>query len=374
MKIKEKHRLRKPGGPYTVGCTGFVYEYSRRIPCLCFYPARDPGKGKLKKYAGESILPGGSGITTNSYTDAPVSAGKHPLLLFSHGLGLGCEANTVQFEELASHGYIVLSIGHQGDGRYALPGGEILLFDMDEKPEEFQADAAAVMEIFPRYGTWLSGDGKNAGLGEHGDYYKTIIDSQTQMVAQAGIWIKDSLAALEMFLKEAGQQSSLLHNHVDKESIGAFGMSFGGSIALSLAQSSRLIKASANLDGFFYSPAWQKPLGKPVLLLQHDSLGGHFLTFPFLNAAGDAYLATVKNSTHGNFMDYNEILAENLVEKAVIGGQEVELPMLGEINPDKIEDIINSLLLDFFDKYLRGKASQVLDTDNPPGDVILLKK
>ncbi|SCW77621.1 Platelet-activating factor acetylhydrolase, isoform II [Paenibacillus tianmuensis] len=146
MKIKEKHKLRKPSGPFLVGYTSFSYEYNldekddkkRVIPCLCFYPAKDIGEGKRKKYVSESILPGTSGIETNSYISAPICDGKHPLLLFSHGLTLFCEANTVQFEELASHGYMVLSIGHPGGGSYELPNGEILMLDKEKLMKDFQ--------------------------------------------------------------------------------------------------------------------------------------------------------------------------------------------------------------------------------------------
>lgn len=383
MKIKEKYKLRKPGGPDTVGCTHFSYEYGpddekddkkRVIPCLFFYPAKGTGEGKLKKYVSESILPGTSSIETNSYISAPICDGRHPLLLFSHGFSLGCEANTVQFEELASRGYIVLSIGHQGDGSYELPNGEILPFDMEKAMEIFQADAAAGTEIFPKYAAWQRGDGKGAGIEEHREYYKRIIDSQPIMTARTEIWIKDCLVALDMLLNESGQESAMLYNHVDKENIGAFGMSLGGAVALSLAHVSDLIKASANLDGFFYSSTWQKPIKKPIMMMHNDSVGGLFLTFPFLNAENDAYLVTVKNSTHGNFMDYNEIMAENPVFKAVIGGKEAELAMLGEIDPDQMESILNTLLLDFFNKYLKGKDSKVIDTDNWPDDVILLRK
>ncbi|WHH57784.1 hypothetical protein [Petroclostridium sp. X23] len=382
MKMKENHKLRKPSGPSLVGCTHFAYEYrpnekndkKRIIPCICFYPAKGIGEEKLKKYASESIFPGAGSIETNSYISAPIYDGKHPLLLFSHGFGLGYEANTVQFEELASHGYIVLSIGHQDDGSYELPNGEILLFDIKKKPEDFQADAAVSIEIFPNYGVWLTGYGKCASMEEHRNYYKTIIDDQPRMVAQAEIWLKDSLAALDMFINGAGQESAMLYNHVDQENIGAFGMSFGGSTALNLAHVSDLIKASANLDGFFYSCMWDKSIKKPILLMHHDSLGGYCLTFPFLNAENDAYLAAFKNSTHGNFMDYNEILAENSVSRAVIGEKEVELAMLGEIDPNKMESIMNMLLLDFFNKYLKGKDCHILDMDNVPDDVILLTK
>jgi hypothetical protein len=35
---------------------------------------------------------------------------------------------------------------------------------------------------------------------------------------------------------------------------------------------------------------------------------------------------------------------------------------------------MNTLLLDFFNKYLKGKDSQVIDTDDLPDDMILLRK
>lgn len=86
-------------------------------------------------------------------------------------------------------------------------------------------------------------------------------------------------------------------------------------------------------------------------------------------------MVTVKNSTHANFTDYSEILAENFISKDVVEGKEVEQEMLGEIDPNEMERIMNVLLLDFFDKYLKGKDSQVLDTDDElPNDVILLRK
>lgn len=40
------------------------------------------------------------------------------------------------------------------------------------------------------------------------------------------------------------------------------------------------------------------------------------------------------HSTHGNFADYSEIMAENYVAKAVVGDEEVEQAMLGEIDPN----------------------------------------
>lgn len=380
MKIKENHKLRKPSGPYLVGCTHFSYAYdsnetgekNRVIPCLCFFPAKDFGEGKLKPYVNENIIPGAKSIETNSYINAPICDGKHPLLLFSHGYNLFCEANTVQFEELASHGYMVLSIGHQGAGSYVLPSDELLVPDYEKQMKELQEDAVNAIELFASYSTWLSGDGKGASIEEHRNSYKRLIDGQYGLTTQSEVWIKDSLVALDMFLNDAKQENALLYNHVDEESIGAFGMSFGGSTALSLTHVSDLIKASANLDGFYYSTIWEKAIKKPILMVQNDT--DLFLTYPFLNAENDAYIIEVKNSTHANFTDYSEILAENYISRGVVGDKEVEQAMLGEIDPIEMERIMNILLLDFFDKYLRGKDSQVLDTDDLPDEVLLFRK
>lgn len=379
IKFKKKHKLRKPSGDYTVGFTHLSYEYNinekenktRVVPCLCFYPAKDIGEGKLKKYVNDSIHPGTNGIETNSYIHAPISDGKYPLLLFNHGFSLFCEANTVQFEEFASHGFIVLSIGHPGGGSYELPNGQILMLDTEKMMKDFHADGKG-MGIFSEYGEWINRDGKFASIQEHRNFYKSIIDCQPGFTAHSEIWIKDNLVALDMFLNEVKQENSILYNHVDEKSIGAFGMSYGGSTAINLTHASDLIKVSANLDGFYYSSTWQESIKKPIMLMQNDM--GQLLTFPYLNAVNDAYLVTFKKSTHANFSDYNEIMAENYVAKGIVGGKEVEQPMLGKIDTNKMESIMNTLLLDFFNKYLRSQDSQVIDTDNGPNDVILLSK
>jgi DNA polymerase III sliding clamp (beta) subunit (PCNA family) len=41
-----------------------------------------------------------------------------------------------------------------------------------------------------------------------------------------------------------------------------------------------------------------------------------------------------KKSAHGDFADYTEIMAENYVSKYVVGDEEVEQAMPGEIDPN----------------------------------------
>ncbi|MBD8500969.1 hypothetical protein [Paenibacillus arenosi] len=381
-KFKAAHKLRKPSGRYAVGCIHLMFEYTQKekdekkrlIPCLCFYPANQVDEGTLKKYVSEQILPGTEGIETNSYLNAPISEGKHPLLLFNHGYSVYLEANTVQCEELASHGYIVLSIGHQGEGSYELPNGEVITMDKDMQAD-FLVDFSNDKELFPNYATWLTKEGTDATFEQHYTKYKEMMDSQPRILAHMDVWLQDCLVALEMLLNPTEQGANLVSNHIDKDKIGAFGMSYGGAAALGLTHSCDLIKASANLDGFYYNSKWSKPFSKPTLMMQHDSMQvGPHLTFPFLNAEHDSYLVTVKQSTHNNFTDYTDIMAENEIQKIVIDEKEVEFKVLGDIDPDKMQTIMNTLLLDFFNKYIHGSDSRYLDTDDSLDDVILLRK
>ena len=56
-------------------------------------------------------------VNTNGYENAPVIASDSPLpvVIFGHGYGSYLAQNTVLLEELASHGYLVISISHPYD-------------------------------------------------------------------------------------------------------------------------------------------------------------------------------------------------------------------------------------------------------------------
>lgn len=376
MKIKTQHKLRKPTGAYVVGCAYGSFDYTpanadapRTIPVLIYYPASSTGEGRLRKYIHEQILPGAEGIETNTYVGAPMIDGKLPLLLFSHGMTLSHEVHTVQCEEMASHGYIVVSIGHPGGGSYELPNGELLLYSAG-----IESDDGVRMKIFADFSAWMSSSGKSAPADEHHAQLKIVIDNAADTIESANLWLRDSVAAIDWILAQAEQAGTVLYEHVDADKVGAFGMSFGGATAMSLTYASDVIKAAVNLDGLFYSTYWEQPLPKPTLLMNNDSNMGGFLRHPFLSAQGDSYLALIETATHGSFIDYTDILSENHITKIKIGDAEIDFPTLGSIDPDRMETIMNTFLLDFFDKYLKGKPSRLLDTENLPEDVQLLRR
>ena len=54
---------------------------------------------------------------------SPEQEATYPVLIFSHGYEIGFFAqNTVQMEELASHGYVVFSVGHAYESSIVFDG------------------------------------------------------------------------------------------------------------------------------------------------------------------------------------------------------------------------------------------------------------
>jgi len=360
MAFKENYKLRKPSGIYTVGCMRFEYEHEpeekkgmRRIPCLCFYPSNvKNGLGSPKKYTSDSLWSGVCSIMTNSYWDINILPGKRPLLLFSTGLGSTLEQNTVQFEELASNGYIVLSIGHEGSSFFELKNGDICAWDSKEAHHEEKRNTQEKVE---GYNKWLTESGNTASTQEQKRKYRDYMDSMLYTADLLDIWVKDSLVALEMLLKGVGEESVKIRSHVDKDRIAAFGMSFGGSTALRLSVESDLIKAGVSMDGTFYwNTDWSRTINKPLMLMHTEAPKAAIrrkALLSLLNITGDFYSVEIKNSFHVNFTDYNDILAVD------------ENGFLGDIDPDIMERIINTLILDFFNKYFIQEQSKYLDTN-----------
>ena len=75
-------------------------------------------------------------LKTNSSRDIPVSSkeSKYPILIFSHGWGEHYSQNSLQMEELASHGYIVFSISHHYECKFSsYPDGRFIYIDMNSQ-------------------------------------------------------------------------------------------------------------------------------------------------------------------------------------------------------------------------------------------------
>ena len=142
--------LPKPTGPFNVGTQIFEWEDKsreewftkksddfRRLMIQVWYPTMDEKKGDFSylDFPEQRTLPLAQrmelpelfirhiqDVKSNSILDAPIKQGRelYPLILFSHGLGGMRMQNTVQMEELASYGYVVLAMDHSYDANVTI--------------------------------------------------------------------------------------------------------------------------------------------------------------------------------------------------------------------------------------------------------------
>ncbi|KUJ06849.1 alpha/beta-hydrolase [Mollisia scopiformis] len=127
-------------GPYNVGVRQDSYmSQSRNLTRYWWYPAQAVNDSTPFVSAG--------GIQGESVLNAPVdsSGGPYPLILFSPGLGAYADAYYFYVQNLASHGYVVVSLEHY-DTKSALPTSDLPLRALAEvyQSEDQGSDAVEV--------------------------------------------------------------------------------------------------------------------------------------------------------------------------------------------------------------------------------------
>jgi len=289
----------QPGGPRELG---FIVWYpaaraeGRRSPIWRKPDVILPAYAKAMGYP-PAVADAFRNQQSHAYEGAPVAGGRRfPVVIFSHGYAQGFAAQNVALcEELASHGYVVVSIGHTFEGFLTLlkdgkvaPGdtNQIKSF-MDELralPPPSRTPAATPPEP--------AGDAPFAREIASGPVVDRSLD----------VWIKDTLFLVNQLpkLDQAGAPAQLV-KAMDTRQIAFIGMSFGGAVApLACAEDDRC-KAAVNLDGDQYGH-FKAPLAKPVLFMTRtDDRDDNFGVFR--QAKGPAAYVVVPGSVHFDFTD-----------------------------------------------------------------------
>jgi dienelactone hydrolase len=160
-------------------------------------------QGRIVSYASENTRP---------------LNGRHPVLLFAHGLGVPTFAYTAQMEELASHGYVVAAV-------------------------EYSPAAAFVLFPDGRVGT-MDADKWNA-LGK-------MPQDSPELLERERAEIEGGVRALRRAIDhlERANASGPLVGRLDLQRLGAFGHSFGAMAVLRTLQVDRRLRAGMTQDAF----------------------------------------------------------------------------------------------------------------------------
>jgi predicted dienelactone hydrolase len=137
--------LPRPTGPKRIGTVSLHLvdqsrpdpwvpaEKARELMVQIWYPARNvhgyPRADWVSPGVAARINPPGSGFVlpvTHGHTGAPAAPGRRPVVVYSPGFGLERTGSTALVEDLASHGFVVVTIDHTHDAQFVeFPDGRI---------------------------------------------------------------------------------------------------------------------------------------------------------------------------------------------------------------------------------------------------------
>jgi pimeloyl-ACP methyl ester carboxylesterase len=382
-------RLPKPTGDLPVGILYLhLVDENRREPFLdgmpetkrelmvkVYYPAVDDRSKPfspyfyspqlVKAFAGFYHLPEFAFthlnlVKTNSKEGLPISDAQpdYPVILFSHGAGSTMEVHAAQYEDLASHGYVVVAIDHPYVSAATLFPGRIAL----HKDATTDFDVAEPAEPI------------------------------TQIMADDASFVIDSLKEMN-----AGKVPSIFEGKLDLENIGAMGHSVGGAVAYNLAIRENRVKAAINLDGVVYTTPESDPGSvAPLLMLANDRYHIQAIETrePLLKRFEemDEIDQKITMDIYGSRQRYQA--AYDKAQKNVVGLTEVlkangnlftiegsdhmkfteiglfigirplreVLNIGGATDPARVLEITKALTLKFFDQHLKGETGNSLES------------
>src|SRR5262249_7361276 len=144
-------RLPAPTGPFPVGTQALhLRDGDRELMGAVWYPARDVAGCPRADWLAPAVLrellvpadfAPDAALTpvTSGHLGARPLGSRGPLILYSHGAHDHRASNTIVVQELASHGYVVVTVDHTGDAFSQLPDGRVIVPDpeLPMGPDEF---------------------------------------------------------------------------------------------------------------------------------------------------------------------------------------------------------------------------------------------
>lgn len=119
-------------------------------------------------------------------------------------------------------------------------------------------------------------------------------------------------------------------------------MSMGGIASHRISLLEKRIKACVNIDGGLIEATLDREIQTPTMFLNSKRFLGYGTIF-IGKSKVDCYSFSVKDSDHYNFSDYS------IYPVPSIGF------LLGTIDGERTIEIMNAMVLAFFDKYLKGR-------------------
>ena len=343
---------------------------SRKFVVRIWYPANPTGNETMlpimEKPFSKGIqdlygFPGGKEKPSQSYIDAPVCLGDalFPVLIFTHGAGSFMTQNLTSMEELASQGFMVISVSFPYESVAAIfPDGSVVrMKDM----EKFKKD----MSILSKNKEFASLFAKNIEDMKNPDPNKanaaciTLGKRYLQLYPDIKIWLETRMADIEYLINafdEIRIQEYKFSDIADTRNIGLFGHSLGALTTLKFLMEKDIpaVKCGVALDVPFFNidSTADISLKAPVLFMSSDFIkiadskvklkGVNDFLKHYTNKT--LYECNVKGTAHHNFSDMNYL--PRFMKFT---------PMLGSISQKEAAKIMSYYLNVYFKGHLKGE-------------------
>ena len=266
---------------------------------------------------------------SNCYENAPWPDGeKYPLIMFSHGLGSYREGNSFLCIDLASHGYVVISVAHALDAIYTeFDDGSFVPFDKTITKKLYQPYLGGLIGALKL----TKAKGTVQELSEKFDAFQDkYCGFQKERLIE---WVMDTQAALD-YAKEN------LSGMIDFEKgVGAAGHSFGGDTAYKLCADFPEYVCGVNMDGALFGDYKDTVQKKPFMQISCPDNE---------NVAARVYLRHEKPVWKVLFRDMKHVGFSDMKHRLRFAA------MAGRLPPDVMHENLCKCCLEFFDAYLKG--------------------
>ncbi|MFF4041062.1 alpha/beta hydrolase family protein [Streptomyces sp. NPDC001816] len=266
---------------------------------------------------------------TAGHVLAPVDTrlGKLPVLLYSTGLHSDRAMGTALAQDLASRGYLVVTVDHTHDANEVqFPRNRLEVNTMapgTHSSDTLKVRAADIRFVINQLGTISRGGNPDPG-------HPTLPTG--------------------------------LSKSVDMSRIGMFGWSLGGGAVDTAMQLDHRIAAGADLDGQFFGTAPSKDLDRPFMLFSsgtHNRNNDRSWRTLWSHLKGYRVDIQLHGAAHLSFSD-NEWMVPQ--EAGLLGLSQAQLQQqFGTIDPNRAIQVQRVYLAAFFDQELRHRHRTLLD-------------
>jgi predicted dienelactone hydrolase len=348
--------LPTPTGPYRVGRTTYLWKDDSRLDPYApaphpkqelvvwiWYPAAPTPSAKTSDYLpphwrsalvkhegfilSELLSRDLTRIHTHSWSDAEVSPRlpMYPVVILRAGGGALSTDYTSLAEDLASHGYVVVS---------------------------FDAPYRTVITAFP--------DGRVA-IRPAGNDFENMPQAAARRFANqiVNAWIADVQFVLDKLQElDAGDPTGRFKGKLDMQDIGIAGHSLGGATAAQFCHDDMRCKAGIDIDGMPFGSVIHDGLHRPFFFIMSDhskesgpeahdvknDIESIYNKLP----EGERWQVTIIGANHFSFSD--QMLTKNSVFLAILQ----RFGVLGSLDGRRGLAITSTCIRTFFDVYLKG--------------------